>query len=50
MKKFIKKKFKSEHKIFLVLTDFFDHLSYFNGLPQIQSIYIFGKKFSKCKL
>jgi tetratricopeptide (TPR) repeat protein len=34
------KRFHSERKILLVLKDFFDHLSYFNDLPQIHSIYI----------
>jgi hypothetical protein len=41
-------KIQSDRKILLVFTDFFQHLSYFNNLRQVQSIYI-SKKNSDVK-
>jgi hypothetical protein len=43
------KKIKSERKIFLVLTCFFDYLSYFNDLLQIQSIYVLERNSQNVK-
>lgn len=43
------KKIKTQRKVLLVLTSFFDHLAYFNDLPQIQSIYILGKNLKNVK-
>ncbi len=36
-------KIQSDRKILLVFTDFFQYLSYFNNLRQVQSIYILKK-------
>jgi hypothetical protein len=37
------RKIRSERKILLVLTDFYQTISDFNALPQVQSIYILNK-------